>query len=606
MGIYVYKDTTLYSNGGQSFTLRAEFTEYDLPDSYKLANKSPLYCKASLNCYGTAWSTDYPSKLSIYWHDNRENYDRLVNSKTFQGGSGVISVEGTIDVYHKEDGSLSGYAYAKFEKGSTTSSFAPNDGGISTNLTNLTKIDRYPVITNATNFNDEGNPTITFTTNSGFSNATYSACISLDGTTDNVPYRNITLGSGTYTFELTNEERATLRNATPNSNTLTLTFILRTTANGTNYYSSATSNMTIINGSPTFTYTIEETNQNVINVLGTNVADKIVQDISEIEFDITPTALKGASISRIIINNGESSNIKTYTITSSPYEITITANSGKFQIIVIDSRGNTTTQNITKQLIEYLKLKINSFSFERENTTSSNIILNLDSVYKDMSNDNITNTPVVKWKLDNGNYITIPSTEYSIDTTNNKLTITNYELTNALVYTSKGNFTLEISDLFSSVNDNMDVNKGVPTMDLGEHDLQVNGDIIIADTDGENGVNVRGYLGEIKWTNTSPSSSFPSQQITLSDDNYDFLDWYFLDSSRMFVFYTRTLKGYGGQAEYHSTSAWDRLWTRRINYNSDTKYTLDNSVKWSTNSAVAENNQLIPLYVIGYKTDLFN
>lgn len=606
MSIWAYKDTTLYSNGGQSFNLRAEFTEYNLTDEYKLANKSPVNCKATLNCYGTAWSTSYPSKLSIYWHDNRENYDRLVNSSSFKGGSGVISVEGTIDVYHKEDGSLWGYAYAVFEKGSTTSSFAPNNGGIATEWTQLTKINRYPVITNATNFNDEGNPTITFTTNSGFSNATYSACISLDGTTDNVPYRNITLGSGTYTFELTNEERATLRNATPNSNTLTLTFILRTTANGTNYYSSATSNMTIINGSPTFTYTIEEKNQDVINVLGTNVADKIVQDISEIEFDITPTTLKGASISQIIINNGESSNIKTYTITSSPYEITITANSGKFQIIVIDSRGNTTTQNITKQLIEYLKLKINSFSFERENTTSSNIILNLDSVYKDMSNDNITNTPVVKWKLDNGNYTTIPSMEYSIDTTNNKLTITNYELTNTLVYTSSGNFTIDISDLFSSANDNIVVNKGIPTMDLGEHDLQVNGDIIIADTDGDNGASVKNLFGKKVWVNPDPSSAFPTQQITLSSDDYDVLEWHFIDSSRIYIFTTKTIKGYGTQFEYFSISVWDRHWARRITYSSDKKYIIGDCMKFETNSSVFENNNLVPLYVIAYKNDIFN
>ena len=606
MSIWAYKDKTLYSNNGQSFNLRAEFTEDDLTDEYKLANKSLVKCKATLNCYSVSWSTNYNSRLLIYWHDNRENYDRLVNSKTFAGGSGVISVEGTIDVYHKEDGSLSGYAYAKFEKGSTTSSFAPNNGGIATDLVALTKINRYPVITNATNFNDEGNPTITFTTNSGFSNATYSACISLDGTTDNVPYRNITLGSGTYTFELTNEERATLRNATSNSNTLTLTFILRTTANGTNYYSSATANMTIINGNPTFTYTIKETNQDVINVLGTNVADKIVQDISEIEFDITPTALKGASISRIIINNGENSNIKTYTITANPYKITITANSGKFQIIVIDSRGNTTTQNITKQLIEYLKLKINSFSFERENTTSSNIILNLDSVYKDMSNDNITNTPVVKWKLDNGNYTTIPSTEYSIDTTNNKLTIANYVLTNALVYTSKGNFTLEISDLFSSVNDNMDVNKGVPTMDLGEHDLQVNGDIIIADLDGDNGASVKGMLGRVLWKNNSPTSVFQGQQITLRDNDYDVLEWYFLSQQNDLVWVAKTIKGCGSQVEYFSTGAWDRHWTRRFNYNSDTKYTINDCVRWNVNTSVTDNSQLILAYVIGYKTDIFN
>ena len=77
MSIWAYKDTTLYSNGGQSFNLKAEFTEDDLTNEYKLANKSKVKCKATLNCYGNAWSTNYNSRLLIYWHDNRENYDRL-------------------------------------------------------------------------------------------------------------------------------------------------------------------------------------------------------------------------------------------------------------------------------------------------------------------------------------------------------------------------------------------------------------------------------------------------------------------------------------------------------------------------------------------------
>ena len=152
----------------------------------------------------------------------------------------------------------------------------------------------------------------------------------------------------------------------------------------------------------------------------------------------------------------------------------------------------------------------------------------------------------------------------------------------------------------------MDVNKGVPTMDLGEHDLQVNGDIIIADLDGDNGASVKGMLGRVLWKNNSPTSVFQGQQITLRDNDYDVLEWYFLSQQNDLVWVAKTIKGCGSQVEYFSTGAWDRHWTRRFNYNSDTKYTINDCVRWNVNTSVTDNSQLILAYVIGYKTDIFN
>ena len=228
------KTTTLYSSGGNPYTLSSSFTETGTSTSN---NTSTISCTAQLIPINNYWSTSYQSTLSIYWHDNRENTDRLVSSINFAGiGSGETkTTTGTITVYHKEDGTLSGYAYAYFNKGNTTSSFAPNSGGIATDLTPLTNIERYPLLTSAPNFTDEENPTITYTTTSGFENATTYACISLTGATDDIAYRQVNISAGTYTFELTGNERNVLRNATPDSNILNVTFILKTTV-GTNNY----------------------------------------------------------------------------------------------------------------------------------------------------------------------------------------------------------------------------------------------------------------------------------------------------------------------------------------------------------------------------------
>lgn len=407
----------------------------------------------------------------------------LVGKPTYIGvNSSVKMGSKTETIYHNQDGTKT----ITYSASATSHWSNITSASLSGNLT-LPKIDRYPMLTTASNFNDEENPIITFTTTSGFNNATYSACISLTGQTDNVPYRTIDISNGTYTFELTNEERTTLRNATPNSNNLNVIFFLRTTANGQNYYSTLSATMSIINANPTFTPTMIETNQNVRNVFGDS-ATNIVQDVSQIATTITPVAYKGASITRVEIVNRSSDNSRTYILDTSPYQVTIPAIGSNFQVYVLDSRGNSVTTPINKTLVPYIPIKINSFNFERYNPTSSNIIVNLDSTYFETTG--VTNTPVVEWKLDDGSYTTIPSTEYLIDTTNNKLTISNYELTNALVYTSKGTFGIRVSDIFTSASNSLDVNKGIPTMDLGEHDLQVNGDIIVADTDGENGVSV--------------------------------------------------------------------------------------------------------------------
>ena len=480
------KTLTIYSNGGHAYTLKAEFTETSTSTPN---NTSTLTCKASLIPTNAYWSTSYSSSLAIYWHDNRENTDRLVNSINFSGiNSGETkSTEGSITIYHKEDGSLSGYAYAYFTKGSTTSSYAPNSAGIATDWTALTSISRYPMITSAPNFDDEQNPTITYTTTSGFSNATYTACISLTGAIDDVPYRAVDLNAGSYTFELTETERNTLRYAARNSNNINVIFYLRTIVGNAVYLSTATRTLSIVNADPEISsLTVTETNQDVIDVLGSATSNSIIPSVSYLHAVLVPSANKEATITKVSLVKGSTITADT----TSPYEFDFSPSSSQ-TFIVTDSRGNTTGVTVNKNVLPYIPISFVNFTFERYNPTSSNIILNLEANYEQQTYNQTPNVPIVKWKLDDGTFNTIPSTEYTIDTTNHKLIISDYELTNVLPYTSKGNFTISIEDLFTNAVDTQYVLKGIPTYDEGEHDLQVNGDLFIADTNGENAVNVK-------------------------------------------------------------------------------------------------------------------
>lgn len=595
------KTTTLYSSAGYGYTLSASFVE---TQTDTINNTSTISCTAQLIPTNAYWGTSYQSTLSVYWHDNKENIDKPVSSISFAGinAGETKTTTGTITVYHKDDGTLSGYAYAYFLKGSTTSAYAPNSGGITTDLTALTNIDRYPLIVSATNFNDEENPSITYSTNLGFENASTYACISLDGTTDNVSYRQVNINDGAYTFSLTTSERNVLRNGTPNSNILNVYFILKTVVGNTNYFSKVQRQMTIVNAKPTYTHTEVETVQKVINVLGSSSASSLIQNASIMRVTIVPTALKGSSIASVRIVSGLEYE---KTITTSPYVFDIpTLTTGTSVLTITDSRGNIATRVIAKTYITYTPVSLAQFTFERENPTSSDIILNFEGNYLQKNFNSTANVPTVRWKLGDGSYTTIPSSNYSIDTTNNKITISDYELTNALNYRTKGTFWIELSDLLTSSSDSQDVLKGIPTFDYGEHDLKVNGDFFIADEDGDNPVNVLDRIqGTILWQNQNPTSSFAPQNIQLSSNNYDMLLWMFSRStSASFIGFTcYSIKGYGVLATTVPPVAGANTARRGCTYSSDTVYEISNC----TVSDAIDNTYLVPLYVIGLKTGLF-
>ena len=276
----------------------------------------------------------------------------------------------------------------------------------------------------------------------------------------------------------------------------------------------------IVDGEPTATYTIVEQDAKVISLLGSG-STKIIKNASDLLFTITPTALNGAIISNVKINDVNA------TLNGSDYVLNITdLTTGTFNIVITDSRKLTKTYTATKTLLDYIACQINTWSIERETQVSSNLKLNANvSVYNDTIDGN-TNTIVVKYSIDNENWTTIPSSSYSI--TDNVLTISNLNLSNIVPYTSTTTFYLDISDLLSETKENYQIAKGIETWSAGENDIQVNGELYIADEEGQNEHPVREYIieesgnGYIKFANgtmicygiqqptTSVSSSYGS------------------------------------------------------------------------------------------------
>lgn len=122
--------------------------------------------------------------------------------------------------------------------------------------------------------------------------------------------------------------------------------------------------------------------------------------------------------------------------------------------------------------------------------------------------------------------------------------------------------------------------------------------------------------GKILWANPNPTYSFASQTITLNSDDYDLLEIYYNQGTNNTKCYSvKVLKGYGFDMlvmtnfnEGVSQTAGARL--RIATYVSDTSYSIGSGMERNNlGQSVAptiNNNGAIPLYIIGYKTELFN
>lgn len=176
------------------YTLKASFTENSTNTSN---NTSNITCTASLTSdkISFAAGTNY---LRIYYYDNKNHSNgTLIASKTVGslGKQSTVSVSGTIDATHNDNGSLSCYVKAVWTKDS--GSYVPASNNISTDWTALTTIARYFSRT----------PTLTLTskteTTATFSWSTSETCDIVQYKINNGSWVDVYSGSatsGTYTI----------------------------------------------------------------------------------------------------------------------------------------------------------------------------------------------------------------------------------------------------------------------------------------------------------------------------------------------------------------------------------------------------------------------
>lgn len=246
----------------------------------------------------------------------------------------------------------------------------------------------YAKISSAPDFNDEGNPKITYTNPLGNIATTLQARIeNSTGTSAYVEYRNINkTGTLSYTFNFTTTERNTLRSACSNSSSpLVVKFVIKTVVDGTTYWSTVNKTMSIVNGNPTFTdFAYADTNTTVSNLIGTNQA--LVQGKSNLQVTISSAnkmvAIKQASPKNYTASIDNKTIPANYSTNDVVIDMGTISSSGtqRLTVTAYDSRDNFTPQYKDITIYEYKKPVVNA-TVERLNNFENQTTLSIDGEY---------------------------------------------------------------------------------------------------------------------------------------------------------------------------------------------------------------------------------
>lgn len=372
--------------------------------------------------------------------------------------SGTVVASGTYTFTHDNNGNKSFSAYAE----AGIYYVAVNCSG--SGSWSLPQITRSATITNAPNFNDEANPTITYTNPAGTNVTSLQACISLTGAIADVPYRNISLTGTSYTFNLTTAERNALRQGTTGKSR-TVYFVVQTVINGQTLRNSYAVTFSIINGNPTIgTVTYKDSKASTVAITGND--QQIIQNQSTLQLTIgTVTALKYATISKVeySINSYVVDITNNYT---SPVNVGTINYSQNFnlQVIVTDSRGFVITKSITITMLAW-KLPYATINIGRQSNFYSATDMLVNAYYSSVDNKN---SVTIQYK-----YKKSSDSTYSSPVTIQNNTQTTASFDNQYDY----DFQFIVSDLFGQTTYNTTLAKGIPLVffDRNLNSMSLNG-----------------------------------------------------------------------------------------------------------------------------------
>ena len=370
----------------QKFGQNTTFSESNIDVS---RNTSSLTINISF--WASTSQTWFASATLNCWCDGQQ---QSANVSLSRGGS--VNASFTFhNIAHNNDGTKSvNWAWS-------CATGTSNLGTISNSGTQtLTQIPRQANITSCYDFNDEENPTMTFSNPGGFA---LNARLEFAGT--NIKRDNIT-NTGSITFTLTDAERKLLRQKCT-GNSMTVRFVIATILNGNEtWWSWFDKTMSIINATPIFNnFTFEDTNTKTVALTGNN--QHCIQGYSNIKGIISVAnkaiAQKEATMSKYRFTIGTQSVDINY---SSTAEVSGTINNspfGVFNMFATDSRNNSkVVMKLATKVIQYVKPVINASTITATRDSGgvgTNCTLKFDGTFWNNNFGKKANSIKIKYQL---------------------------------------------------------------------------------------------------------------------------------------------------------------------------------------------------------------
>lgn len=367
----------LRSDAGNKATLYVEFTERALTDQNIANNTTTIDLKGTYTQNTGSWAQISSPMFYLEWYDDKRATWTEVASKnvTAMNRYDVVTLTGTINVPHKDNGTLTGQARVRwvYEKSST---LVPRNGNATTESTVLTQVPRETKFSSVTDAYIEENPTIKL--NKQNPNATTTITWSCSG---NGTSRSGTVVEKTSATEITNWTIPTSVYSCISSTGKSVTiYLTATTYNGSSALSqtsstSFTATVKKERNLPDVSITAKDINQATRSLTGNE--NVVVLNASTIECTYSATAKNGATIGSADIN-GTGLTVGSVTI-SGKKEIS-KPNTNVFKITATDSRGFSNYDTDTKDYIPYFVPTL-SATIERNTPTDGLVNIAFSGTY---------------------------------------------------------------------------------------------------------------------------------------------------------------------------------------------------------------------------------
>jgi hypothetical protein len=226
---------------------------------------------------------------------------------------------------------------------------------------------------------------------------------------------------------------------------------------------------------PDVTATIVDTNTNVTSITGSNT--KFVKYISKPKVTVSATAKKSATIKNysINLNDGQASNLQENTFDA--------IGSNKVSVSVTDSRNYSNSADATLDMIDYIKLHINTISITRPEGTSNEAVLNCNGAYYNGSfTDTKANSLSGSFKYrKSGTTDWTDGGSITATITDNTFRISNLLLGSSFAYDEEYQFQISFEDVFVIATETVTLPKGQEAMAIGEDGVDVYGKLNLND-----------------------------------------------------------------------------------------------------------------------------